>query len=89
MLRRSPRRPGRRNNVYSSSDLRLTDLLWRGWRNHHLRALSQGQYVSLVVARRVSESVLASQLLNAVRDQKWGLDEIDNELARFIPTKLH
>ena len=83
-LERSPRRPG-----HSSSDLRLTDLLWRGWRNHHLRALLQGQYVSLVVARRVSESVLASQLLNAVRDQKWGLDEIDNELARFIPTKFH
>ena len=70
------------------SDLRLTDLLWRGWRNHHLRVLSNGQYVSLVVARKVSESVLASQFLSAVRDQKWDLDEISNEYARLHPDKI-
>ena len=41
-----------------------------------------------MVARRVSESVLASQLLSVVRDQKWDLDEIDNELARLHPDKV-
>ena len=63
------------------SDVRLTDLLWRGWRNNHLRALSHGQYISLVVARRVSESVLTSQLPSAVREQTWDRDEIGNEYA--------
>ena len=59
------------------SDIRLTDLLWRGWNNHHLRALSHGQYVSLVIARKVNESVLSSQLLTAIREQKWDLDELE------------
>ena len=42
---------------------RLVDLLWRGWQNFHVRALSHGQYISVVVARKVSESVFASPIL--------------------------
>ena len=70
------------------SDIRLTDLLWRGWNNHHLRALSHGQYVSLVIARRVNESVLSSQLLTAIREQKWDLDELSNEFFRLHLDKV-
>ena len=70
------------------SDIRLTDLLWRGWNSHHLRALSHGQYVSLVIARKVNESVLSSQLLTAIREQKWDLDELSNEFCRLHPDKV-
>ena len=29
--------------------VKLVDLLWRGWHNQHLRALSHGSYMSLLV----------------------------------------
>ena len=68
--------------------LRLVDLLWRGWRNHHLRALSHGQYVSLVIARKVNESVLMSQFLSSLREQRWDLDDISNEYCRQHPDQV-
>ena len=70
------------------ADLRLVDLLWRGWRNHHLRALSHGQYVSLVIARKVNESVLMSQFLTSLREQRWDLDDISHEYCRHHPDQV-
>ena len=70
------------------ADLRLVDLLWRGWRNHHLRALSHGQYVSLVIARKVNESVLMSQFLSSLREQRWDLDDVSNEYCRQHPDQV-
>ena len=61
------------------STIRLVDLLWRGWQNFHIRALSHGQYVSVVVARKVSESVFASSLMSELRGRKWELDELASE----------
>ncbi|CAE7585152.1 unnamed protein product [Symbiodinium sp. CCMP2592] len=70
------------------ADLRVTDLVWKGWRNNHLRALSHGQYVSVVIARRVSESVLTSQFLSSVRESRWDLDEVSAEYCRQNPDKV-
>ena len=39
------------------AEVRLVDLLWRGWQNFHIRALSHGQYLSVVIARKVSETL--------------------------------
>ena len=41
----------------SMEHVKLVDLLWRGWHNQHLRALSRGSYVSLLVARKLNEAV--------------------------------
>ena len=67
------------------STIRLVDLLWRGWQNFHIRALLRGQYLSVVVARKVSESVFASSLLSQLRDRKWELDELASEYCRRNP----
>ena len=41
-----------------------------------------------MIARRVNESVLSSQLLTAIREQKWDLDELSNEFFRLHPDKV-
>ena len=70
------------------SEVRLVDLLWRGWNNFHLRALSHGQYLSVVVARKISESVLASAVLTQLREHKWEVDELAAEYVRRNPSVL-
>ena len=65
--------------------IRLVDLLWRGWNNYHLRALSHGQYVSLVVARKVNERVFSSSILTHLRENKWDIDELSTQFARLHP----
>ena len=68
------------------AELRLVDLLWRGWQNFHIRALSHGQYLSVVVALKVSESVFASAVLSQLRERKWEIDELASELCRRNPS---
>ena len=55
----------------SKEQVKLVDLLWRGWHNQHLRALSHGIYVRLLVARKVNEAVFSQALLTIIREKKW------------------
>ena len=70
------------------AEVRLVDLLRRGRNNFHLRALSHGQYLSVVIARKVSESVFASAVLSQLRERKWEIDELATELCRRNPSLL-
>ena len=47
-----------------------------------------GQYLSVVVARKVSESVLASAVLTQLREHKWEVDELAAEYVRRNPNSL-
>ena len=67
------------------SQVHLVDL-WRGWQNCHGRALSHGQYNSVVVACKVSESVCASAALTQLRERKWEIDELATELCCRNPS---
>ena len=51
--------------------VKLVDLLWRGWHNQHLRALSHGSYVSLLVA-----------LLTVISEKKWDLDDLAHQFCK-------
>eukprot|EP00439_Symbiodinium_sp_Y106_P070309 s106_g12.t1 len=48
----------------SMEQVKLVDLLWCGWHNQHLRALSRGSYVSLLVAGKMNEAVFLQALLS-------------------------
>ena len=69
------------------------DKLWRGWRNQHLRALSRGSYVSLLVARKVNEAVFLQALLSVIREKKWDLDGVAHQFCKeqkvADPSKSH
>ena len=73
--------------------VRLVDLLWRGWHNQHLRALSHGSYVSLLVARKVNEAVFLQALLTIIREKKWDLDDLAHQFCKVQniadPPKSH
>ena len=58
------------------SDIRLHEVCWQGWKNWHLRLLSAGQFLTVVFCRRVSEAVFVSQLLSAIRERRWDLDQV-------------
>ena len=62
--------------------VKLVDLLWRGWNNQHLRALSHGSYVSLLVARKVNEAVFSQALLTIIREKKWDLDDLAHQFCK-------
>ena len=66
------------------ADLRLTEILWKGFRNHHLRALSHGHFMALVVARKINEAVFASALLSGIRENKWDMEELARNFSRLI-----
>ena len=46
------------------------------------------QYLPVVVARKVSESVFASAVLSQLRERKWEIDELATELCRRNPSLL-
>ena len=73
--------------------VKLVDLLWRGWNNQHLRALSHGSYVSLLVARKVNEAVFSQALLTIIREKKWDLDDLAHQFCKVQniadPPKSH
>ena len=62
--------------------VKLVDLLWRGWNNQHLRALSHRSYVSLLVARKVNEAVFSQALLTIIREKKWDLDDLAHQFCK-------
>ena len=66
-------------------------MIWKGYRNHHLRSLSHGHCLSLVVARKISEAVFASAILTAIREKKWDLDDVAKNFlqphAELSPSK--
>ena len=68
-------------------------VLWRGWHNQHLRALSHGSYVSLLVARKVNEAVFLQALLTVIREKKWDLDDLAYQFCKVQnladPPKSH
>ena len=66
----------------SMEQVKLVDLLWRGWNNQHLRALSHGSYVSLLVARKVNEAVFSQALLTIIREKKWDLDDLAHQFCK-------
>ena len=66
------------------ADLRLTEILWKGFRNHHLRALSHGHFMALVVTRKIHEVVFASALLSGIRENKWDMEELARSFSRLI-----
>ena len=65
--------------------IKLVDMIWKGYRNHHLRSLSHGHYMSLVVARKINEAVFASAILSAIRERKWDLDDIAKNFLQSHP----
>ena len=67
------------------ADLRLTEILCKGFRNHHLRALSHRRFMSLVVARKINEAVFASALLTGIRENKWDMDELAQNFFQTHP----
>ena len=77
----------------SMEQVKLVDLLWRGWHNQHLRALSHGSYVSLLVARKVNEAVFSQALLTIIREKKWDLDDLAHQFCKVQniadPPKSH
>ena len=52
--------------------VKLVDLIWRGWDNQHLRALSHGSYMSMIVCRTVNEAVFLQAVLSLVREKEVG-----------------
>ena len=60
----------------------------RGWQNFHIKALSHGQHLSVVIARKVSENVFASAVLSQLRERKWEIGEVAAELCRRNPSLL-
>ena len=66
-------------------NIKLVDMIWKGYRNHHLRSLSHGHYLSLVVARKISEAVFASAILTAIREKKWDLDDVAKHFLQSHP----
>ncbi|OLP83621.1 hypothetical protein AK812_SmicGene35592 [Symbiodinium microadriaticum] len=73
--------------------VKLVDLIWRGWDNQHLRALSHGSYMSMIVCRKVNEAVFLQAVLSLVREKKWDLDDLANHFCKnqsiAEPTKSH
>ncbi|OLP78312.1 hypothetical protein AK812_SmicGene41517 [Symbiodinium microadriaticum] len=73
--------------------VKLVDLIWRGWDNQHLRALSHGSYMSMIVCRKVNEAVFLQAVLSLVREKKWDLDDLANHFCKSQsiaePTKSH
>ena len=50
-----------------------------------MRSLSHGHYLSLVVARKISEAVFASAILTAIREKKWDLDDVAKNFLQSHP----
>eukprot|EP00439_Symbiodinium_sp_Y106_P021381 s4745_g2.t1 len=77
----------------SMEQVKLVDLLWRGWHNQHLRALSHGSYISLLVARKVNEAVFLQALLSVIREKKRDLDDLAHQFCKEQkvenPSKSH
>ncbi len=67
------------------TSLKLVDMVWKGLRNHHLRSLSHGHYLSLVIARKINEAVFASSILTALREKKWDLDDLAKNFLASHP----
>ena len=65
--------------------IKLVDMIWKRYRNHHLRSLSHGHYLSLVVARKINEAVFASAVLSAIRQKKWDLDDLAKNFLQAHP----
>ena len=55
-------------------DIRAHELLFHGPDEWTLRLLSHGRFVSMVPTRSVTESILASQLLSAIRKKQYDID---------------
>ena len=62
--------------------VKLVDNLWRCWHNQHVRALSHGSYVSLLVARKVNEAVFLQASLTVIREKKWDLDDLAHQFCK-------
>ena len=60
----------------SMEQVKLVDLICRGWGNQHLRALSHGSYMSMIVCRKVNEAVFLQAMLSLIREKKWDLDDL-------------
>ena len=60
----------------SMEQVELVDLIWRGWENQHLRALSHGNYMSMIVCRKVNEAAFLQEVLSIIREKKWDLDDL-------------
>ena len=69
------------------AEVRPVDLLWRGWQNFHIRALTRA-VLSVVFARKVGESVFASAVLSQLRERKWEIDDLAAELCHRNPSLL-
>ena len=65
--------------------IKLIDMIWKGLRNHRLRSLSHGHYMSLVIARKINEAVFASAILTALREKKWDLDDLAKNYVLGFP----
>ena len=65
-------------------DLKLTEIIRKGYRKHHLRALPHGHFTSLVVAGKINEAVFCSALLSSIREKKWDLDELTTNFFNLI-----
>ena len=66
----------------SMEQVKLVDLIWRGWDNQHLRALSHGSYMSMIVCRKVNEAVFLQAVLSLVREKKWDLDDLTSHFCK-------
>ena len=77
----------------SMEQVKLVDLIWRGWENQHLRALSHGSYMSTIVCRKVNEAVFLQAVLSIVREKKWDLDGLASHFCKSQsiaePSKSH
>jgi len=61
-------------------DVNCADLSYKGWDEPALRWISSGRFASPVWCRSISESVLITGMLAAMRDQKFRLDEMAQTL---------
>ena len=69
------------------SDLKLHELAYGGWHNFYLQHLSTGAFTTIVFCRKINESMLATNLLSAIRDSKrrWDIDSLARECGKQHP----
>ena len=75
----------------SMEQVKLVDLIWRGWENQHLRALSHGSYMSMIFCRKVNEAVFLQAVLSLIPEKKWDLDDLACHFCKSVaePSKSH
>ena len=65
-------------------EIRAHELMFHGTELWSLRLLSHGRFLSVVPARSVAESIIASRLLSATRKKHYGIDGAAEAVWRHV-----